>query len=395
MSHCTATRWSNHGRLWGERRAYSTFSNVGIDIHLCYCDSLSRWIFSLLFLPCLGYPGEGPSLILCSANVSSLHKNFGSIMALGADGPSIDVACLQETRIHPLRTRKYTHDCVAQNWNLDVGYQPSLKKIRTVNHQTIRRQSHGGLAVLTRSSVATVPRVVPAVFPIQEFVQVVDCAVGRFNFVTCNVYLPSGPGSSKKRDVIMSHVFDFLTTVGNLPIVICGDFNSAPLQNPSIARACMTGEWVDVLFESQTAKGCPVGNTFRRVQKKKTISSRIEIFSWPTPKRALALKMLGRSTIQVFLTIHRFVWSSRSLPEKKLLIAFLLCRVGNFLKNHRPSPNGTVERLCVKKSYKNLSRSWRFTRRSWTLSPHGNARVMPPMLFSAQFHHVQFPVTGV
>ena len=75
-------------------------SNVGREIlsrrYMFGCPIL----FSV-FLPCLGYPGKGPFCV-CTANVSSLSKNFHQVLSIGDGDDLPDILCLQEIRIHPM-----------------------------------------------------------------------------------------------------------------------------------------------------------------------------------------------------------------------------------------------------------------------------------------------------
>ena len=61
-----------------------------------------QFSLSLLYYPCLGYPGEGP-LGLVSLNITSLVKNLSFVVGISDFCPSaVHVVALQETRI-PLK----------------------------------------------------------------------------------------------------------------------------------------------------------------------------------------------------------------------------------------------------------------------------------------------------
>ena len=83
----------------------STVSHHSIDevFHSCFrLWALGvQFSLSLLFHPCLGYPGEGP-LGLMSINITSLVKNLSFVVGISDFCPSpVHVVALQETRVPP------------------------------------------------------------------------------------------------------------------------------------------------------------------------------------------------------------------------------------------------------------------------------------------------------
>ena len=66
-----------------------------------------------------------------------------------------------------------------------------------------------------------------------------------------NCYLPTGKQATCERTELMEYVFSFVATLGSVPVVICGDFQSPPEENPSIVAALLSDDWVDVYREQQ------------------------------------------------------------------------------------------------------------------------------------------------
>ena len=218
-----------------------------------------------VFVPCKGYKGEGP-LTLVSANVTSCVKHFARIATIDArisDEGGVSCMFLQESRIPQSQITNIARRFEKKGWKLTAGPQPGTRKLK--GGQVARyRQPTGGVAALSKPHCVTIPVSVPQSFSsIQSCCQVVWVSVGCFGFYVFNVYLPTGKGASADRNDLMHHSFSFAASLGNHPIVCCGDSQSPPECNASIVTSFTADEWFDVKAEQQ-AQGLQIEHTFQK-----------------------------------------------------------------------------------------------------------------------------------
>ena len=245
----------------------------------CLCSAVA-YLFtpSLLFCPCLGYPGEGPRFAIATANVTSLPKNFHSAVAVELPFKEADFSllCMQESRIHPLRIKRLCKNVEKEGWNLHAGYQPPLKKI-TLRGKKVCRQSHGGLAAFSKSHAGLHQRTIPSEFDLGEIVQSLFLCVDCCGINVLNCYLPSGPKFRRQRDQIMQRIFQYAATLEPGPMLILGDFQDPPERCPATLNALRTGDWIDLVEVFSAASGVSIPFTFSRgTGKTKRSTSRID-----------------------------------------------------------------------------------------------------------------------
>ena len=255
-------------------RALPSSSHVGGGL-IRYCHTLVPvvWVYTpckflssliSLYLPCLGYPGEGPVDIL-SINVTSLRKRRQDLIHIQdiVDPTNcVQCVCLQETRIPASALKSLQAEFDQHGWELHVGFQPKFKTIKT--GAAASRQGHGGLATMTRkgSRARAVDFQEEWQF-LHEYSQVLWCPSGSGSdgFFLVNVYLPPHAHNRDSRAEIVANIFHMVAMFRS-PTCICGDFQDPPYSNPSIAEALCKGGWTDVHHELAVAKGVLAGFTF-------------------------------------------------------------------------------------------------------------------------------------
>ena len=272
------------------RRLHSDYLNIcnrctlSVFMSICLRDKRTSCILSP-FLPCdsylggllhvhpfdatLGFPGEGPHekhniVTLGVINITSLETSWQPIRDLVNLDPdcenSLDVLCCQETRVRDVNSA--TAQLRQDGWHAVIGEQPA----RTKFADKYSRIGYGGTMTLARfPAVHEVPMEPEYCFLTPHVQHVfVSTASARSGLHIYNCYLPAGNEGEivKKREHLMRNIFQHATCIGNLPVVIVGDFQSCPEDNEAYVEAALTGEWADVLQAWYSANCEEVPATF-------------------------------------------------------------------------------------------------------------------------------------
>ena len=257
-------------------------------------------LLPVVYVPCKGFPGEGDdvSFSMASINVTSCSKNFSAVLALGAEDAKapIGLCLMQETRIHPLKRGNLSKKFEKHGWTLNIGPQPPVQKIRVANGKSTYRQMHGGLAIASRGDIGVTEEPIPKHFGLGNAVQSAICVYDSFTFRVVNCYLPSGHKRKLARQQLMKSTFEYIASVGPGPTFVGGDFNDAPMNNPSISQVFQAGDFCDVVSEFRAARNLEMGYTFSRTKK----PSRARTHQGQTARRCS--KSLSTSRIDFFLT---------------------------------------------------------------------------------------------
>ena len=257
-------------------------------------------LLPVVYVPCKGFPGEGPdvSFSMASINVTSCSKNFSAVLALGAEDAKapIGLCLMQETRIHPLKRGNLSKKFEKHGWTLNIGPQPPVQKIRVANGKSTYRQMHGGLAIASRGNIGVTEEPIPKHFGLGNAVQSAICVYDSFTFRVVNCYLPSGHKHKLARQQLMKSTFEYIASVGPGPTFVGGDFNDAPMNNPSISQVFQAGDFCDVVSEFRATRNLEMGYTFSRTKK----PSRARTHQGQTARRCST--SLSTSRIDFFLT---------------------------------------------------------------------------------------------
>ena len=233
-------------------------------------------LFSRYFIPCLGFPGEGPDFTFASINLNSCQSNFYSAVNLSEFSDSLSLVCAQETRIPPHKTRRLARNFKSYGWDLTLGPQPSFKRLAGIHIRKGLRQKHGGVASFANDRCAVTPIEIPKRFVVGDFVQAFHCVSSDFVCIIVNVYLPSGPHRKRERERHVSDLFDFVATLGECPIFVCGDFQMNASHSKILSSALASGEWSDIASQIAHAHGQEPQPTFVQNRRSKAIATRID-----------------------------------------------------------------------------------------------------------------------
>ena len=126
------------------------------------------------------------------------------------------------------------------------------------------RQSTGGVAAISRGCQGVDIAFGSGFASLACYCQCLWIAIGGAGVYVINCYLPTGAAASTQRAEIMDVLFTFAASLGPKPVVVCGDFQSPPSDNPSTVMALLSDDWFDVYHEQQTALGKTVEATYTK-----------------------------------------------------------------------------------------------------------------------------------
>ena len=163
-------------------------------------------------------------LRIVSANITSMLSQLDVVTHLPGD-----ILALQETRMGEGAQKHMTKVLAESGWAIAWGKPMPLISLAAGSSPTLWSTHAGGCAVAVRCGTPIRP--IP---PVSEAVRALWEA-GRW----CHATIPWGGGSS----------------LGEVPILLAGDFNLESFQLPSLSTACTNGGWHDLanLFATATA----------------------------------------------------------------------------------------------------------------------------------------------
>ena len=200
------------------------------------------------------------SLRVTSANVTSLLSQFDVVTHLPGD-----ILAFQETRMGEGAQRHMTRAFSERGWAVAWGKPMPLISLAAGSSPTMWSAHAGGCAVAARcgTPVRAVPPATEAVRRLWE--------AGRW----CHATLPWGCGASflhvaslyapvndaKAADAALFAALTELAALGEVPIILAGDFNLEIFQSPTLSAACTNGGWHDLADLFAKRDGAPAAPT--------------------------------------------------------------------------------------------------------------------------------------
>ena len=240
------------------------------------------WIFpfaadlfhlSLDFDSSLGFPGEGPqsSWLCCTANVDAVQTHPDCL------NWSFDAVALQETRINQTVHQQVSFDLEQCNKSLIHGGLLIPKKTKANTYVT----PHGGVAIIASkglmrkfsgdddltglwSDLALTTRISAAWVQVLPKLRVLIFTFYGETSRHDNSHL-------KINDFYLEKIFAIASQFGDIPVILCGDFQADPDTYPAVTSAKQHG-WVDPLTSQDEH-----GNSTRPIT-----FSRNAVFDQPT-----------------------------------------------------------------------------------------------------------------
>ena len=216
---------------------------------------------------------------VASANVTSLPAQVDAVKKLQAD-----VVALQETRLNEWSQGEMQNEMESAGWQLICG-KPQPRQDRSKSAPSPWNAKHGGVAVMTRKGLIACRQ--PADTPAKErlwktgrWVHVaISVGDGRVVLHVMSVY--GWTGSEQKFEAMTANenlfrdMFEVAAGLGEVPIIIAGDFNVHVERSSQLTSAVATGMWHDVARVMAAAKGAePAATCFKNAD---SMGTRIDL----------------------------------------------------------------------------------------------------------------------
>ena len=206
-------------------------------------------------------PGQpGGALRITSANITSMNSQLDVVIRLPGQ-----VLALQETRMGAAAQRIMTRTLADQGWHIIWGAPMPLISLGPGATPTPWSAHAGGCAIAARAGTP-LRALSPTTAAVKQLWE-----AGRW----CHATLPWGTGRSflhvaslyapvddaQAADASIFAALTELAALGEVPILLTGDFNLEAHLSPTLAAACTNGGWHDVaeLFARQS--GTPAAPT--------------------------------------------------------------------------------------------------------------------------------------
>ena len=194
----------------------------------------------------------GP-VVAATVNLTALSTQQAGLLALPAD-----VSGLQEVRLDEPGQQEYK--IKMRDAGLDIIFgAPLVRKTFT------SRIPAGGVAIAARPELGL--RCIPPKCDLSKQLYASTRFVhGVVRFQDCVVHVISlygftnaarGPNQRKKNEELLQMLFHFLASLGDVPIIVLGDFNVAPQQSITLTTMLGSGDFFDLAEVQSRVTGRP------------------------------------------------------------------------------------------------------------------------------------------
>ena len=216
----------------------------------------------------------GPPLVCVSSNLTALSSQHDAMNVL--DG---DIFTFQELRLTELEMQKWKEDLEAEGYQCVFG-EP-MPAIPNTNKSLAVA---GGVGVFSRGRM--LKKVAPSSTEEQELIDtkrfvhaVTPLGDGKqclhvISFYGITNSARSGPAKAKNEE-ILAKLFRVLAQLGQVPILLMGDFNCNSNSSPALEGALRSGLWFDAALQVATATCCEPSHTC--FAKETSVGTRIDL----------------------------------------------------------------------------------------------------------------------
>lgn len=207
-------------------------------------DYIAKFFSFLAFDSSLGYPGEGPWSII-SANIDSLPANTQVF-----NWPA-SATVVQETRVSSINLR----DINAVADSHDLLFLPGCLLKPKANKNGQFHVPHGGVGTIAHrgafpfntqeDSTGLLSNLIESTRVQATWIQVLP----KLKILVFNIYLHvNGDDYLSANDAILADIFTIAAQVGDVPVLVCGDFQQQPQCYESFQLASTNDAWIDPLM---------------------------------------------------------------------------------------------------------------------------------------------------
>ena len=183
--------------------------------------------------------GDGPQLTLLSANVTSMRKNFPIVRELGAS-----YSFLQETTLNSQGQSSMKKALHKSGFDVHFGPPCGYKLSGSQVQHTVWNAKAGGLAAIARQPLPC--KCITSTLPVYTSGRCcltwIPTGVGTRGFYVLNIYGFVGAGAKNPKALslnedFLSNVIDEIATLGDVPVIAVGDFQTCPAKSRALGQA--------------------------------------------------------------------------------------------------------------------------------------------------------------
>lgn len=204
--------------------------------------ALSSWFLFLRIGP--GFSSDaiadGPTLDIISANVTSLRKNWDLVKALDSS-----IYFLQETTLNKQGQNAMARTISKDNHSATFGLPCEYKFSGSQTSISLWNAKSGGLASIAKNSLPLKDiKSTTFMFEIGRATHTwVPCGLGHrgFHIINCYGYVGAGtknPHAFTLNEKFLSSVFEYTSTLGDVPWMVVGDLQTNPDTSPVLGTLC-------------------------------------------------------------------------------------------------------------------------------------------------------------
>ncbi len=224
----------------------------------CLCKPAYFFVYSLDFDASLGFPGEGPysTWTCCTANIDAIQTHPDCLQW------DFDAIALQETRINESILKQVSFELGKTNRSLCHGGLLNPKKTKANTFVT----PHGGVAVIANKgfirdfsteddSTGLWADLAKSTRISASWIQILPKVRALF-FSFYGETARHDNSHLRVNNFYLERIFAVTAQFGDIPIILCGDFQTDPDSYTAVVSAKQYGNWIDPL-SSQDQHGNP------------------------------------------------------------------------------------------------------------------------------------------
>eukprot|EP01060_Flectonema_neradi_P010365 TRINITY_DN1744_c0_g1_i8.p1 TRINITY_DN1744_c0_g1~~TRINITY_DN1744_c0_g1_i8.p1 ORF type:complete len:1749 (+),score=244.11 TRINITY_DN1744_c0_g1_i8:3140-8386(+) len=201
-----------------------------------------------------GLSGRIGKLTVGTINITTLEGKEDVLTDLG-----LDVIALQETQVDAVQQKRMKRTLEAKGWEVIFG-----EPCKRMTDGAKTRLTTGGVAILVKKGTP-VRRIHHQ--QLDETCRFVHAGIAYGKGKVLHVFSFYGiVGNAERTEILIQEMLTEAAALGNVPVLIAGDFNLDTTDSPALQTAAAQGRWLDIgVMLNVTEATCNSGKGLRRI----------------------------------------------------------------------------------------------------------------------------------